>query len=166
MGKIPTPTLEICSQELEACARHRAMSLNPWSKVEPAVLRTMIYRGMAGVGDWSLFDGRRDLQHDLLICAELNPPVWGGTRNCEDQHHLYHFGMCIGCMTYVHFYPYAAIPILTMCTDCYSNTHRYNPNSIPFWYTIDTWPVTRVEECMDYLRVNAKRNEQCFQWTK
>jgi len=139
------------------CAAFRPDKLNPiWKTLPPATIRTMIYRAILGCPGFEKLNEAAWYAHELLVMAELHPPVWGhpSTRTLEQQKVMHTVGLCISCHHVMKFPDGDIFPFKSYCKECVSNPRRrvinVHPTEIPFWGNSCTWPVKYQEECINY----------------
>ena len=145
------PTTLPTSEEITACREYEPEFISAkWHNMKPSVLRVLIYRSIGGDAILTPAIDDRNISHELLVIAELEPPVWGVTRDLADQNWLHLYGVCLGCNREVEYSSGQIYPFQWLCIDCVNNSKR-NTADRPFWYTIDSWPTTYQHECVDYL---------------
>jgi len=152
------PTILPSPEEVRACSEYIPPNLSAlWKGLRPETMRTFIYRAIGGDTGWSKLFNILGYQNQLLVLAELNPPVWGVTRDLSNQVWLHNYGACLNCkkeLDYIHGTPF---PFVNSCLSCYKNGDIM-PEPTIFQHSIPTWPVEYQLECINYIIESIKGN--------
>lgn len=148
-------------QEIKDCSEYIPIKISAyWKSLKPSVLRTLIYRSiLSHINTMNKYD--RIQQSDLLVLAELNPPVWGKTRNMDEQVVLHDETVCLTCNTTYQIPQLTAgtrFPLLTLCGWCYKTNKELSNQTIPFLSTFHTWPTYYQEECLKFILNTCEEN--------
>lgn len=147
------PVLLPNDAEIKACRFYEPQVLpRKWKELAPAVLRKLIYREIGGANIFPTILGTdARLEHELLILAELQPPVWGVTRDIDHQVWMHLYGICLGCNTEIDFSEGREFAFVRVCNKCIRLTNRIQSFDRSFKSSIDQWPITYQHECINYL---------------
>ena len=147
------PVLLPSDKECKACKLFIPEVLpHSWKKLAPAVIRKLIYREIGGANIFpEIIREDMRMQSELLVLAELQPPVWGVTRDIDHQVWMHLYGICLGCNTEIDFSEGREFAFVRVCNKCISLTNRIQSFDRPFKASLDNWPITYQHECINYL---------------
>lgn len=145
------PTYFPSIPESQACAAYVPENLSGlWKELSTTTLRIIVYRIIAGLEVGDVLDNAI-YERQLLVMAELLPPVWGVTRELSNQVWVHDFGICLNCKRLVSFPDGLEDPLVRVCKRCYGVGKAISLSPTPFLNSITSWPIQYQVDCVKYL---------------